>query len=427
LQGGAPVLLTTHQGESLYEDPCFSPDGKTLYVLTNYEREFLTPAALTLSTTPGQHAPIRWLAEYSWDSSFLALSHDGRLLAWAINQDGCSQLVFYDVMHEKALPSPQLPLGVASNITWSPDDRQIAFSFNGTRYSGNIWLAAVESENAQQLTTLSAELVKPGELIEPSLIRYSSFDGLEIPAYYYRPSSSSRARDGKLPVIVFVHGGPESQFRPFHASPSMPPLQYFLRLGFAVFAPNVRGSLGYGKTYVHLDDVRLRPNSVADLKAGVEWLIRTGEIDPQRVGIMGRSYGGFMVLSAITTYPELWAAAVDMVGIANFLTFFENTGVWRRHLRAAEYGDPERDEAFLRSISPLFHVDQITTPLLVLHGENDPRVPVGEAKQIVDAVKVRGVPTELMLFPDEGHFMLRLSTQLSAYTAMGEWFQQHMG
>jgi dipeptidyl aminopeptidase/acylaminoacyl peptidase len=427
LHGAAPVLLTTHQGESLYQSPRFSPDGKTLYVLTNYEREFLTPAALALSTTSGQHASVRWLAEYSWDTASLALSHDGRLLAWAVNHDGCSRLVFYDVMSGKELPSPQIPLGVAGSIAWSPDDRQIAFSFNGTRYSGNIWLAAVGDERARQLTTLSSGLIEPAELIEPSLVRYPSFDGLEIPAYYYRPLSSSRARDGKLPVIVFVHGGPESQFRPLHAAPSMPPLQYWLQLGFAVFAPNVRGSLGYGKSYVHLDDVHLRPNSVADLKAGVEWLMRSGEIDPQRIGIMGRSYGGFMVLAAITTYPELWAAAVDMVGIANFLTFFENTGVWRRHLRAVEYGDPERDADFLRSISPLFHVDRITTPLLVLHGENDPRVPVGEAKQIVDAVKARGVPTELMLFPDEGHFMLRLSTQLKAYTAMGTWFERHMG
>lgn len=427
LYGETSVLLTTHQGESLYQSPRFSPDGKTLYVLTNYEREFLTPAALSLSTMPGQHASIRWLAEYSWDIASLALSHDGRLLAWAINQDGCSRLVFYDIMSEKELLSPQLPLGVAEGITWSPDDRQIAFSFNGTRYSGNIWLAAVGGESARQLTTLSSGLIEAADLVEPSLVHYPSFDGLEIPAYYYRPLSSSRARDGKLPVIVFVHGGPESQFRPQHAAPSVPPLQYFLQLGFAVFAPNVRGSRGYGKTYVHLDDVHLRPNSVADLKAGVEWLIRTGEVDPQRIGIMGRSYGGFMVLAAITTYPELWAAAVDMVGIANFLSFFENTGVWRRHLRAIEYGDPERDADFLRSISPLFHVDRITTPLLVLHGENDPRVPVGEAKQIVDAVKARGVPTELILFPDEGHFMLRQSTQLKAYTAMGTWFEQHMG
>jgi dipeptidyl aminopeptidase/acylaminoacyl peptidase len=175
----------------------------------------------------------------------------------------------------------------------------------------------------------------------------------------------------------------------------VPPIQYYLERGFAVFAPNVRGSSGYGKTYGHLDDVRLRPNSVADLKAGVEWLINAGGADPERIGIMGRSYGGFMVLAAITNYPDLWAAAVDIVGIANFLSFFENTGVWRRKLRAAEYGDPEGDAEFLRELSPLFKAERIKTPLLVLHGANDPRVPVSEARQIVEAVQARGLPTAL--------------------------------
>jgi dipeptidyl aminopeptidase/acylaminoacyl peptidase len=165
----------------------------------------------------------------------------------------------------------------------------------------------------------------------------------------------------------------------------------------------------------------------ADLKAGVEWLIDKGEVDPQRIGIMGRSYGGFMVLAAITNYPDLWVAAVDIVGIANFHTFFKNTGVWRRKLRAAEYGDPERDAEFLRGLSPLFKADRIETPLLVLHGANDSRVPVSEARQIVEAVQARGVQTELLLFPDEGHFMLRQATQLTAYSAIKNWFERYMG
>jgi dipeptidyl aminopeptidase/acylaminoacyl peptidase len=267
----------------------------------------------------------------------------------------------------------------------------------------------------------------PSALIEPELVRYTAFDGLEVPAYYYRPPSQARRDPDGMPVIVFVHGGPESQFRPLHAAPWMPPLQYYLRLGFAVFAPNVRGSAGYGKRYIHLDDVRLRPNSVADLKAGVEWLVRAGGADPKRIGVMGRSYGGFMVLAAITSYPELWAAAVDIAGIASFLTFFEHTGVWRRHLRAAEYGDPVRDADFLRELSPLFKADRIRTPLLVLHGANDPRVPVGEAEQIVAAARAQGVPAELLRFADEGHFMLRESTQLRAYPAIGDWFERYMG
>jgi dipeptidyl aminopeptidase/acylaminoacyl peptidase len=277
------------------------------------------------------------------------------------------------------------------------------------------------------LTRASLAGLDPATLVEPELVRYPSFDGLEVPAYLYRPASEAGRSAAGPPVIVFVHGGPESQFRPLHAAPWMPPLQYYLSQGFAVFAPNVRGSAGYGKTYIHLDDVALRPNSVADLKAGVEWLVAQGIADPKRVGVVGRSYGGYMVLAAITTYPDLWAAAVDIVGIANFITFFEHTGVWRRHLRASEYGDPERDADVLRAISPLFHADRITAPLLVLHGANDPRVPRHEAEQIVAAVRARGHPAELLLFPDEGHFMLRESTQLRAYPAIGDWFARYMG
>jgi len=264
-------------------------------------------------------------------------------------------------------------------------------------------------------------------LIEPEIIHYTSFDGLEIPAYYYRPAITSRATPAGFPVIVFVHGGPESQFRPLHAAPWMPPLQYYLKKGFAVFAPNVRGSLGYGKTFVHLDDVQLRPNSVADLKSGVEWLITNGGADPQRIGIMGRSYGGFMVFAAITSYPHLWAAAVDIVGIANFVTFLENTGPWRRKWREAEYGSLEKDRAFLEHISPIHLVDRVKTPLLIIHGANDPRVPVSEAEQMTRALQARNIPVEYLRFENEGHFMLHHTTQLKAYPAIGDWFEQFMG
>ncbi|HEX9057922.1 MAG TPA: S9 family peptidase [Ktedonobacterales bacterium] len=430
LDGSAPRLLTAHTGEASYGSPHFAPDGRALYVLSNRDRERRAPAALDLAASTEQHAhaPMRILSDAAWEAEGgLALSPDGTLLAYALNEDGRSRLIFHDLATGHTLPAPTLPTGVIEGLTWSPRDSRVAFSFNGTRHSGNIWTATPGQEVARQVTRVSMGGLDPDTLVEPELIRYTSFDGLEIPAYFYRPTDTSRATSDGLPVIVFVHGGPESQFRPLHAAPWMPPLQYYLSRGFAVFAPNVRGSAGYGKTNIHLDDVRLRPNSVADLEAGVEWLTRAGGSDPRRIGVMGRSYGGFMVLAAITSYPDLWAAAVDIVGIANFITFFEHTGVWRRHLRSPEYGDPVRDADFLREISPLFKADQITAPLLVLHGANDPRVPVGEAEQIVAAVRARGRPAELLLFPDEGHFMLRESTQRLAYPAIGDWFERHMG
>ncbi len=435
LDGGDPRLLTARNGEAFYDSPCFAPDGRTLYVLTNYNRDFITPAALDLraETSVDQHTPVQFLAEITWDTwgispdgVGLALSSDGKLLAWTVNEDGGSRLVFYDVQAAKELPAPQLPLGVIDGLTWAPDREQVAFSFSGPRHNGNIWTASPSIGIARQVTATPLS-VDTNSLIEPDLVHYPSFDGLQIPAYYYRPATTGRSTSAGLPVIMYVHGGPENQFRPLYAAPNLPPLQYYLSRGFAVFAPNFRGSLGYGKTFAHLDDVRLRPDCVADLKSGVEWLTTHGGADPRRIGIVGRSYGGFMALAAITSYPDLWAAAVDIVGIANFVTFLENTGPWRRKWREAKYGSLERDRDFLERISPIHSVDRVTCPLLIIHGANDPRVPISEAEQMVSALQARHVPVEYLRLEDEGHFMLHQSTQLKAYPAIGDWFERYMG
>jgi dipeptidyl aminopeptidase/acylaminoacyl peptidase len=425
---GEPLrLLTFHEGEATYEYPTFAPDSQSLYVLTNYQREFIAPTRLDLSspTLPHTHAPLTLLADTAWDAEAgMAISPDGKKLAWAINENGCSRLVFYDTESAQELPAPTLPPGVVEGLQWSPQTDEVAFSFNGTRFNGNIWTAS--PTQAQQATTVPME-IEQSSLVEPELIHYPTFDERQIPAYFYRPQQTDRANAaGQLPVIIFVHGGPESQFRPLYAAPWMPPLQYYLHRGFAVLAPNVRGSRGYGKTYVHLDDIERRPDSVADLKAAVAWLIEHGKADPKRIGIMGRSYGGYMVLAAITSYPDLWAAAVDMVGIANFVSFLEKTGPWRRAWREAEYGSLAHHRDILEQISPLHAVDRITAPLMVLHGANDSRVPVNEAEHIVAALRARNVPVHYLRFEDEGHFMLRHTTQTTAYPAIGDWFEQYM-
>ena len=426
LDGGEPYLLTYHEDEVAYEHPCFGPDG-LLYVATNYGREFLALAVLDLSDPSEGHVPVRFLASTGWDVEALALSQDGTILAYSVNNEGASSLIFYDILSNVFSRVSDLPLGVASDLMWNVSGTHVAFSFEGTRYNGNIWMASFRERVALQVSYVLMSGIDISLLIEPELIYYPSFDGLEIPAYYYHPSESFRSADSGLPVIIFVHGGPEGQFRPVYAAPWVPPIQYYLRRGFAVFVPNVRGSTGYGKEFVHLDDVRLRPDSVADLKAAVEWLVTEGGADPARVGIIGRSYGGFMVLAALTTYPELWAAGVDIVGIANFVTFLENTGVWRRKWREAEYGSLEHDRAFLQEISPIHAVDCIVAPLFVIHGANDPRVPVNEAEQMVAALRERGVPVEYLRFGNEGHYMLHSETQQQMYPAIGDWFEQYMG
>jgi dipeptidyl aminopeptidase/acylaminoacyl peptidase len=202
--------------------------------------------------------------------------------------------------------------------------------------------------------------------------------------------------------------------------------QYLRSRGYAVFEPNVRGSTGYGKAYTHLDDVERRMDAVADLKAGVDWLHDHPAVDPDRIAVMGASYGGFMTLAALTEYPDVWAAGVDIVGIANFVTFLENTGDWRRQLREAEYGSLEDDREFLESISPVTHVDEITAPLFVLHGENDPRVPVSEAHRIVEGAREVGVPVRELVFEDEGHGFTKLENRIEAYAAIVEFLDTHL-
>ena len=273
------------------------------------------------------------------------------------------------------------------------------------------------------------------------MIKYKTFDGREIPAWYYKPGgqivveklSFSVNEKGKtnekvertvakLPVIVSVHGGPEGQERPGFN----PLTQYYLSRGYAVLATNVRGSTGYGKTFTHLDDVEKREDSVKDLAYAVEWLKTSGGADPKRIAVTGGSYGGYMTMAAITLYPELWAAAVNTVGIVNWETFLKNTSGYRRRQREVEYGMLDKNIEFLRRISPIAKVDKIKTPLFVIHGRNDPRVPYTEAEQIVKILKDRGATVEYKLFADEGHGISKLKNRLELYPLVADFLDKYM-
>jgi dipeptidyl aminopeptidase/acylaminoacyl peptidase len=249
-------------------------------------------------------------------------------------------------------------------------------------------------------------------------VSFKSFDGRSIPAWYYRPPGLS----GKIPVIVDVHGGPEAQARPVFN----PTVQFFVASGYAVLVPNVRGSLGYGNTYLHLADVRKRLDSVKDLHAAHDWLIGSGGADPKRIALYGASYGGYMVLAGLTQFPDDWAAGVDIVGISNFVTFLEHTSSYRRANREGVYGLLAQDRDFLESISPLNHVDQIKAPLLIFMGENDPRVPASEGRQMAAALQAKGIPVELTIFPDEGHGIVRDANRITAYTQIAAFLDKYL-
>jgi dipeptidyl aminopeptidase/acylaminoacyl peptidase len=304
-------------------------------------------------------------------------------------------------------------------LAFSADSSMLSFTLTGPRHPADVWVYDLQRYLARQVTRSSLAGIPRSSFVEPELVHFRSFDELPIPGYLYRPQGAAKSG---LAVVVDVHGGPESQRRTEVSAT----YQYFLHRGYAVFAPNVRGSTGYGRAYSHLDDVEKRMDSVADLAWAARWLGESGVADPARIAVLGGSYGGFMVLAALTSYPDLWAAGVDIVGIANFVTFLENTGPWRRHLREAEYGALDRDRALLESISPIHKVDRISAPLMVIHGANDPRVPVGEAEQIVASLRRRERDVEYLRFEDEGHGIVKLSNRLLCYPAIAQFLDRYV-
>jgi dipeptidyl aminopeptidase/acylaminoacyl peptidase len=371
---------------------------------------------------------LRTIVDVGWDIEDLALSPDGERLAYAANVDGYSEIHVLELASGKTRQI-DLPPGVVSRsfvgnwndrLAWAGRGRQLAFSFATARETQNVWLADGESGRARKLTHATQAGIPTEELVEARLLRYPTFDAREIPAFLYVPRGA--VADGSRPAVVLIHGGPESQIRPAFD----PTIQYLVHRGYVVLTPNVRGSTGYGKAYMALDDVERRMDAVADANAAAQWLAEAGWAHRDRIGAMGPSYGGFMVLASLCTYPQTWAAGVDLYGIANFVSFLENTHPMRRHHREAEYGGLERHRELLQAISPLNHVTRIRAPLLAVHGERDIRVPIGETEQIVEALRTRGVPVELIRLPDEGHGLVRLANRLRVYPAVADFLDRHL-
>ena len=416
----APRHLTPHEGAAVYSHAQFSPNNDEIFLSTNLGRSFSGPACLKLDS-----GKITFLSDKLLESEGQSLSPDGTKLLYELNQDGYSRLFVLDLASSAETEIAGLPKGVALGIglfqsvpVWSPDGKFIAFSFSSHVQNADIWVYSLDSGELNQVTFSPRGGLNFTKFVESELIYYPSFDGLQIPAMLFRPP----AKKSGLPFIVYVHGGPESQTR-FSWNPV---LQYYVARGYGILAPNVRGSSGYGREYLAKDDIRKRMDSVADLKAGVEWLRETGYADATRIAVYGQSYGGFMVLAAVTTYPELWAAGVDIYGIANMLTFMENTSPYRLKLRTPEYGDPVVDRDFLIEISPIHKVDRITAPMMVVHGARDPRVPLVESEQMVAALEARQHPVEFLVLPDEGHGITRLANKLVVFPAIGDFLDKYL-
>lgn len=397
LSSGRRQLITPDDSEIVsWRAAMFAKDGKSIFVVTDKDSEFqrlsrLDPATKTLT-------PLA--TNMRGDVEGIDLSNDGRKLAFVCNEEGVSVLHLLNARSGRRLPSPKLPLGTIGGLKWHANNRDLAFTLSSATSPNDVYVLDSKSGKVTRWTESETGGLDPTAFVEPELIRVKSFDGLEISAFLYRPDA--KTFPGPRPVLINIHGGPEAQARPgFQARNN-----YFLNeLGVAVLYPNVRGSAGYGKTFLTLDNRFKREDSVRDIAAFLDWIGRDSRLDKDRVAVIGGSYGGYMVLASLVHFGDRLRCGVDVVGISNFKTFLKNTQDYRRDLRRVEYGD-ERDpemKAFLERISPANHADKISRPLFVVQGLNDPRVPVTESEQMVKAVRDHGGTVWYLMAKDEGH------------------------
>ena len=394
LTTGASRPLTSDTGDVTYESVNLMPDNRTIWLTSNGNPDGIHKlGTMSIDSPTMNYVDDGWL-DPKWEVEGFGFSRDWKYMVVRQNEDGYGRLKMREVATKKPLPNPPLD-GLLGSARFDQEGACI-LSFSGPTRAPDVWKWNPRTKELKQLTFTIYAGIDRTLFQEPKLVRYPTFDGKMIPAFMYLPPSYKPGTP--VPFVVDAHGGPESQFRPDFIRN----FQYLMLNGYGVLAPNVRGSAGYGIEYLNLDNYKNRKDSLKDYKAGVDWLVSEGYTKPGMIGIRGGSYGGYVVLGMITDYPDLFSAAIDIVGIANFQTFLANTANYRRALREAEYG-PLDDPEFLKSISPIHKANLIKTPLLVVHGANDPRVPVSEARQILDAVRMNGGIVDSLIWLDEGH------------------------
>jgi len=406
-----PTSLLLPATKCACASPRFGPAG-TLVMGTDLRSEFLQ---FTRDGGGAGSAADAWssVIDKPWDVTDIEV-HEERI-AYVKNEDGASKIYFYG----EALPL-EIPIGVVSGIKFSPDGAQLGFTLSRPEAPSDAYSWDIAGRRLVRWTYSEVGGLDPSTFVVPRRISYPSFDGRPIPAYVYQPRGTKKA-----PVVISIHGGPEAQYQPFFS----PLIQYWVNeLGLAVIAPNVRGSTGYGKTYTQLDNAEKREDSVKDIGALLDWIAAQPDLDASRVAVHGGSYGGYMVLASLVHFGDRIKAGVDIVGIANFISFLEKTSGYRVDLRRVEYGDerdPRMREVFER-ISPANHADRIRSALLVAHGRNDPRVPFSEAEQIVAKVRANGRPVWTVYADNEGHGFARKENRDYFSAATTLFFQKHL-
>jgi len=422
LASGELTPLLTEEGEYSMGAAVWRADDRKIYFTSDYEGEFTKLFAY--DTKDGKSKLLT--KKIDWDVESLAMSPDGKTLAFKTNENGADKLYLMNTFTNWYSLVSDLPPGAFYGMEFHPFLDKIAFTMNTPQSPGDVYEWDIRTKKLTKWTFSETGGLNPANFVLPQLIEYTTYDTIaggmyrKIPAYYFRPPG-----DGPFPVIIYLHGGPEGQFTPYFSST----FNYWLNeMGLAIIAPNVRGSSGYGKTFLKMDNDTLRENSVKDAGALLDWISQQPELDKDKVAVFGGSYGGYMALAMMMHYNERIAAGVDLVGISSFITFLENTSGYRQDLRRAEYGDeriPEMRE-FLHKISPLTNADKITKPLFVAQGANDPRVPASEAEQIVSTVRKNGVEVWYLLAKDEGHGFQKKSNRDYYYLAVAMFWEKYL-
>jgi dipeptidyl aminopeptidase/acylaminoacyl peptidase len=407
-----PLSPPQSQEKVAWRGGAFSADGKGVYTTTDQGGEFARLAHIDVDS---KQVTIL-TPDLKWDVEDFALSEDGKLLAYVVNEDGVAVLHLMDTATRKELRLPKLPAGQINSLEWHKNNKDLALTISSARAPSDVYCIDVSTGKVERWTESETAGLNTSTFVEPELIRWKSFDGRSISGFLYRPDPSKYP--GKRPVMISIHGGPEGQYRPAFLGA----FNYYLNeLGVAVIFPNVRGSSGYGKSFLKLDDAKLREDSVKDIGSLLDWVATDNRLDDHRIAVSGGSYGGYMTLAVSFHYADKIRCAIDSVGISNFVSFLQNTEPYRQDLRRAEYGD-ERDpqmREFLLKIAPLTNVAKIKKPLFVIQGANDPRVPKSEADQMVKALEGQGTPVWYLLAKDEGHgFAKKKNYEFQFYTSI---------
>lgn len=410
--------LTPHEGDVSYSGQMFSPDGTSLYMTTDEGSEYAYLVRLNLANGGSEV-----VYQTDWDVWFAYLSRQDQYMVVGVNEDARTVLNMFRYPGMQPVELPDLPGLDVTSAGFSPDDSRIAFYASSSRSPRDLHVQELATgETSSLMSTLNAD-IDASHLVDGQVVRFSSYDGVEIPGILYRPHGATP--ESPVPGLVWVHGGPGGQSRLGYSNL----VQYLVNHGYAVYAINNRGSTGYGKTFYRMDDKRHGDSDLDDCVASKMMLAETGWVDPERIGIIGGSYGGYMVLAALAFRPEEFAAGVDLFGISNWIRTLESIPPWWESFREALYtemGDPEADREMLEAKSPLFHSGNIVRPLMVLQGANDPRVIQPESDDIVEAVRASGVPVEYLVFEDEGHGFLKKENQEEGWEAILRFLDTHL-